>query len=208
MIAATPALLITIACGVLAWRAKRERLVIFWLLWSGFFIHLVMEASYGRHPEVVTAKATTTFSQYLFSHASIGDWFDSRFWAKAYGQYARYDARYLTAEPTVVYICYSEIVLGPLCLLVAWLIQRGHSLRHPLQLVLCTAQFYGTVLYFTAPVVAGTWSQVMTRDPFELWVFVILLNGIWMIVPGLMIWQSVRALRRTMQSPRAAEGTG
>jgi cholestenol delta-isomerase len=182
MIALTPALLITIGCGALAWRARRERL----------------------HPEVVTARATTTFTEYVLGPASLGDWFDSRFWARAYGQYARYDARYLTAQPTVVFICFTEVVLGPLCLLLAWLIQRDSPFRHPLQLVLCTAQFYGTVLYFVEPMVAGTWSEVMTQDPFELWVFVILLNGVWMVVPGLMIGQSVRALRRALQSVPAS----
>lgn len=200
MIALTPALLITIGCAVLGHRARHERLATFWLLWSGFFIHLVMELSYGRHPEVVTARATTTFTEFALSPASLGDWFDARFWARVYGQYARYDARYVGAEPTVVFICFTEAVLGPLCLLVAWLIQTGSALRHPLQLLLCTAQFYGTVLYFTHPIVSGTWSSVMTHDPFELWVFVLLLNGIWMVIPGLMIAQSVGVLGRAVRA--------
>lgn len=202
MITLTPALLITIGLAALATRAKRERLAVFWLLWSGFFIHLVMELSYGRHPEVVTGRATTTFTEFALSPAGLGEWFDARFWARIYGQYARYDARYVNAEPTVVFICFTEAVLGPLCLLVAWLVHKDHPLRHPLQLLLCTAQFYGTVLYFTAPIVAGTWSQVMTRDPFELWVFVIILNGIWMIIPGLMIWQSLGVTRRAVVAAR------
>lgn len=204
MVALTPPLLLTIALGLLAMRARRERLAVFWLLWSGFFIHLVMELSYGRHPEVVTGRATTTFTEFALSPASFGEWFDARFWARIYGQYARYDARYVNAEPTVVFICYTEALLGPLCLLVAWLIERDHPLRHPLQLVLCTAQFYGTVLYFTHPIVSGTWSAVMTHDAFELWVFVILLNGIWMLIPGLMIWQSLGAMRRTVVAARMA----
>ena len=61
-----------------------------------------------------------------------------------------------------------------------------------MQLVLCTAQFYGTVLYFVAPMLQGTWSRVMSHDPFELAVFVIGLNALWMVVPAMMIHQSLR----------------
>src|SRR5262249_2734770 len=147
MVALTPMLLLTVASAVLALRLRRERLITFWLLWSGL-IHLVMEASYGLFHERVTARATTTFTEFLFSAAPIGSWFDPRWWAGVYGQYARYDGRYAVGDPLVIFICYTELVLGPLCFLLVWLIQRQSAFRHKVQLVLCTAQFYGTVLYF------------------------------------------------------------
>jgi cholestenol delta-isomerase len=192
MVALIPMLLLTLAAGALAWRLGRERLVTFWLLWSGL-IHLVMEASYGAFHEVVKTRSAITFTQFLFSRISFGAMFDPRWWASVYTQYARYDARYSEQDPLVIFICYTEFLFGPACFLLVWAIHKGKAWRHKLQLVLCTAQFYGTVLYFVAPMMQGTWSRQMTRDPLELWVFVIGLNALWMIVPGIMIVQSWRA---------------
>jgi cholestenol Delta-isomerase len=191
MFALTPMLLLTLGAGALAWKLKRERLVTFWLLWSGL-IHIVMEASYGSFHEVVTTKSSITFTQFLFSHVGISQWFDPRWWASVYTQYARYDARYMEQDPLVIFICYTEFILGPLCFFLVYLIHKGSAYRHRVQILLCTAQFYGTVLYFLAPVVQKTWARVMTHDTFELWVFVIILNGLWMIVPALMVGQSLR----------------
>src|SRR6185436_2870824 len=201
MVALIPMLLLTVAAGLLAWRLGRERLVTFWLLWSGL-IHLVMEASYGAFHQVVTTRATTTFTQFLFSHVSPASWFDPRWWASVYTQYARYDGRYSEQDPLVIFICYTEFLLGPMCFLLVWMIHKGSAYRHRLQLVLCTAQFYGTVLYFVAPMLQGSWSRVMTADAFELWMFVIGLNGLWMIVPAILIYQSWRQ-PAALDPPRA-----
>src|SRR5579859_6265143 len=102
MIALSPMLLLTLGAAALAWKLKRERLVTFWLLWSGL-IHIVMEASYGTFHEVVTTKSTVTFTQFLFSHVGIASWFDPRWWASVYTQYARYDARYMEQDPLVIF---------------------------------------------------------------------------------------------------------
>jgi hypothetical protein len=194
MVALVPMLLLTVAAGAAAWRLRRERLVSYWLLWSGL-IHIVMEASYGAFHQVVTTKSTITFTEFLFTHVPISSWFDPRWWASVYTQYARYDARYSEHDPLVIFICYTEFVLGPLCFYLVYLIQTGSAYRHRVQILLCTAQFYGTVLYFFAPMLQGTWDRVMTHDPLELWAFVIILNGLWMIVPGAMIVQSLRQPR-------------
>jgi hypothetical protein len=191
MVALVPMLLLSLGSAAIAIRLKRERLVTFWLLWSGL-IHIVMEASYGTFHEVVTTRSTTTFTEFLFSHVPFSAWFDPRWWASVYTQYARYDARYSEQDPLVIFICYTEFILGPLCFLLVYLIHKGSAYRHRVQILLCTAQFYGTVLYFLAPVVQHSWDRVMTHDAFELWVFVIILNGLWMIVPALMVFQSMR----------------
>ncbi len=191
MIALTPILLLIAASAALAIYLRRERLITFWLLFSGL-IHLVIEASYGLFPHMVQTRATTTFTEFLLSHAPITSWIDPRWWASAYTQFARYDARYAEHDPLVIFFCYTELILGPLCFLLVWLIHRGSAYRHRVQLVLCTAQLYGCVLYFVAPVMQGTWGSVMTNDPFELWVYIIGLNALWIIVPAVMIFQSLR----------------
>jgi cholestenol delta-isomerase len=186
-----PLLLLTVGAAVLAWRLRRERLVTFWLLWSGL-IHLVMEASYGLFHDVVTTASTTTFNEFMAKPASIGSWFDPRWWANIYSQYARYDARYVEHDPVILFICYSELVLGPLCFLLVYLIHRESRLRHPVQILLCTAQIYGTALYLLAPVIQGSWDRVMTHDTGELFQFVIGTNAMWIVIPGIMLTQSLR----------------
>lgn len=186
-----PWVALTVACALVARRVLRERLVVFWLLWSGV-VHVAMEASYGLFPEVVRARATTTFGEFMLS-GSDWSWFDPRWWSATYGQYARYDGRYAEHDPIIVFICYTEILLGPACFLLAWMIQRRHRLRHPVQLVLCTCQIYGTVLYFAQPLFAGNWAETITDDPFELLVFVVVLNGLWIGAPLAMIAQSFYA---------------
>src|SRR5690606_20642577 len=181
-------------CALVARRVLRERLVVFWLLWSGV-VHVAMEASYGLFPEVVQARATTTFGEFMLS-GSEWSWFDPRWWSSTYGQYARYDGRYAEHDPIVVFICYTELLLGPACFLLAWLVQTGHRLRHSVQLVLCTCQIYGTVLYFAQPWVAANWATTMTDNWFELLVFVVVLNGLWIGAPVAMIVQSFRAAAR------------
>ncbi len=191
MISLIPMLLLTAASAGLAFRLRRERLISFWLLWSGL-IHLFMEASYGAFSQVVQTRATTTFTEFLLSPAPLTAIVDPRWWASVYTQYARYDGRYAEHDPLVIFICYTEFILGPLCFFLVWLIQKGSPFRHRVQLVLCTAQFYGTVLYFVAPMLQGTWSRVMSHDPFEVADFVVGLNGLWMLIQGIMIVQSLR----------------
>jgi hypothetical protein len=194
-------LLLTVASGFVAYRLKKEPLITFWLLWSGL-IHIVMEASFGTFHKIVTTANTTTFTEFLFSRIPLLSGFDPRWWASVYSQYARYDFRYAEQDPLVIFICYTELILGPLCFLLVYLIHKNSPYRHRVQLVLCTAQFYGTVLYFVAPILQGTWRRVMTHDPLELWTFVIGLNALWMLVPGIMIYQSLTQRVPTVESDR------
>ena len=191
-----PLLLLTVLCGVLAYVSKKERLIIFWLLWSGI-IHILLETSYSVFHEVVKVQRETTFMEYMLSPVdSIGVWFDLKWWASIYEQYARYDARYMLHDPSVVFFGYIEIPMGIGCFLLIYLIYKNSSYRHPVQLILCAAQCFGTIMYFTEPLVSGTWSTVMTANTFELIVYVFMLNGLWITIPILMMRQSTLAVAR------------
>ncbi len=195
-----PLLVLTVVCVVVAYRLDKERLVIFWLLWSGL-IHLLMEVSYGVFAELVTTPTQTTFTEYMLQKTSILSWFDLRWWASIYEQYAQYDGRYALQDDVNRYICYSELVMGPLCFLLVALIVRESKYRHPVQVMLCTMQIYGTLLYFLMPIVDGTWGTVMTTNLFDLIVYVIILNGIWIVVPSLLLVQSARYFGQSTSHP-------
>lgn len=196
MITLTPLLILFAVCVAIAMRFKRERAVVLWLLVSGF-IHILWEVNYGFFYRQITEQSTITFSEWLLLPASLGDWFDPRWWVGVYEQYARYDARYVLHDPTVIFICYAEILMGPACFILVWLIKKGSRFRHPFQLILCSVQIFGTFLYFFYPMVAGTWSEVMTHDPFEQAVYIWIVNGLWIAIPSILIAQSIRALSGT-----------
>jgi cholestenol delta-isomerase len=187
-----PMLLLTLVCIGVAYRSKHERPIVFWLMWSGI-IQILMESSFAIFHHVVTHRATTSFADFMLSPSpSIASWFDPRWWASIYGQYSRYDARYAISDPFPIALGYVEIVQGAACFWLGWAIQTGHRFRHPVQLILTSTQLYGTIYYFALPIAAGKWSEWMTHDPFELWVYVILLNGLWVVVPLLLMIQSTR----------------
>ena len=193
MITLTPMLILVAICIAIAMRFKQERAIVLWLLISGF-IHVLCEVNYGFFYPLVAEQSAITFSEFLLVPASLGEWFDPRWWVGFYEQYARYDARYSLHGPTVILLCYAEILMGPACFFLVWLIKKGSRFRHPCQLVLCSLQIFGTFIYFFHPMVAGTWSEVMTQDPFEQIVYIWILNGLWIAIPSILVAQSVRAM--------------
>jgi hypothetical protein len=188
-----PLLLATAFCAWFARRVPRERLITFWLLWSGF-IHICMELSYGFFSEMVTHGSEVSFGQFMLQPAGMFSFLDPHWWSGLYAQYARYDGRYVTHDPVILLVTQAELVMGPGCFLLVWMIAKQNRWRHAVQPVLCTLQAYGTYVYFFEPVYRGTWNSVMTSNSFDLFTFVIALNGLWIAVPALMIWQSSRAI--------------
>ena len=188
-----PLLVSTLVCLVVARRASHEKLVTFWLLWSGC-IHLFMELSYGFFPEVVTQGSQIGFLEFMAQPAGMFSFLDPHWWSGLYTQYGRYDGRYVTHDSVILMVTQAELVMAPGCFALAWMIAKRNRWRHGVQILLCTLQAYGTYVYFFDPVYRGTWSTVMTHDIFDLFTFVIGLNGLWIAVPMIMIWQSSRAI--------------
>eukprot|EP01112_Ceratiomyxa_fruticulosa_P012095 TRINITY_DN3334_c0_g1_i1.p1 TRINITY_DN3334_c0_g1~~TRINITY_DN3334_c0_g1_i1.p1 ORF type:complete len:210 (+),score=45.18 TRINITY_DN3334_c0_g1_i1:638-1267(+) len=200
MLAAIPLVAISVLSLIFALLSRKEKALVFWLLMSGA-IHIILEGCYGFYHHEVTTKATTTFLDRFVEDVPFESALNPSWWAGLYSQYARYDGRYAISDPMVVFFCYTELVEGVLCFLLVLLIQTDSKYRHPTQIVCCTAQAFGTVFYFITPIIYKTWDQVMTSDPFELWVYVIILNGLWFIIPGAMIIQSFFAISRRMGAP-------
>eukprot|EP01113_Clastostelium_recurvatum_P009374 TRINITY_DN1450_c0_g1_i1.p1 TRINITY_DN1450_c0_g1~~TRINITY_DN1450_c0_g1_i1.p1 ORF type:complete len:235 (-),score=65.83 TRINITY_DN1450_c0_g1_i1:51-692(-) len=202
MLAGVPLVVLFVLCIILAAFARREKALIFWLLFSGI-VHLLLEGSYGFFHREVTAPATVTFMERFTQDVPMERALDFHWWASLYSQYAKYDGRYSISDPMVVFFCFTELVEGVLCFLLIALILNNSKYRHPVQIVCCTAQAFGTVFYFITPILYNTWDTVMTKDPFELWVYVIILNGLWMVVPGAMIIQSFNAISGAMGRQQA-----
>jgi hypothetical protein len=149
MLAGVPLVVLTLIAVVLASLAKREKLLIFWLLFSGV-IHILLEGSYGVHNDEVTKEniSQVSFTEKLMEDVPLESAWDSHFYASLYTQYAQYDYRYAVSDPLVIFFCWTELVEGVLCFVLIYAVLANASWRHPLQILCSTAQFYGTILYF------------------------------------------------------------
>lgn len=79
-----------------------------------------------------------------------------------------------------------QITWGPLSLLTALLIVRDSSYRHPIQALVSTGHVYGDTLYFATTVFDEFYSgKVYYRpEPFYFWIYFVLMNAVWLVIPG------------------------
>eukprot|EP01132_Coremiostelium_polycephalum_P004820 gene4820-6008_t len=188
-----PLAVISLFCVILASLFKKEKVLLFWLLWSGA-IHFLLEGSYGFFANEITTKSPLTFTEKMLELVPLEKALDLHWYASLYTQYARYDSRYAVAEPMVVFFCFLELVQGAFCFLLALLVVVESRYRHALQILLSSLQALGTVFYFITPYIYGRWEEYISSDPFELWVYVVGLNGLWLLVPIILILQSFSAI--------------
>eukprot|EP01111_Echinosteliopsis_oligospora_P013694 TRINITY_DN497_c0_g1_i1.p1 TRINITY_DN497_c0_g1~~TRINITY_DN497_c0_g1_i1.p1 ORF type:complete len:239 (-),score=34.80 TRINITY_DN497_c0_g1_i1:7-669(-) len=182
-----------IAAAYISSKSRIEPYAVFWYIFSGV-VHILMEGSYLVHHSEIRQISSIPFAEKMREEVPFYKFFDSRFYAGLYEQYAKYDARYSMSEPMVVFFCWTELVEGILCFVLVYLIEKRSLYRHPLQIVCATAQAYGAVFYFLTPVIYGNWATTITKDTYEFVVYVLLLNGIWCLVPILLIIQSFETL--------------
>ncbi|KAH6917697.1 ebpl-prov protein [Coprinopsis sp. MPI-PUGE-AT-0042] len=98
-------------------------------------------------------------------------------------EYALADLRWGTADPTTVAI---EIITvlgcGPLCFYILYLLAKQDSARYFWIVVLSTAEIYGGWMTFAPEWLIGS-PSLDTASPFNFWVYLVFMNGIWVVVP-------------------------
>ncbi|KAL2075010.1 hypothetical protein VTL71DRAFT_8790 [Oculimacula yallundae] len=115
-------------------------------------------------------------------------------------EYALSDSRYLTSDPFV--LCMETVTAftwGPMCFFIAYFITTSNPLRHPLQIIVCVGQMYGLVLYYATAMFDHYYNASAYSRPEFLyfWVYFFAVNFIWMVIPGLLLVDSVRTIERT-----------
>jgi hypothetical protein len=82
----------------------------------------------------------------------------------------------------------TKLLWGPLCFVVAYLTATRHSLRHPIQVIVCMSHLYGDMLYYATSLfdeyVHGR--PYSRPEPYYFWLYYFLMNFIWIIVPACM----------------------
>lgn len=182
-------------------KADRTALLWFMLCMCGFYANFAMGAT------KLTAKAGSLhcfFEGYFITHHDrMGG--AQNLVGQLWKEYALSDSRYMTSNTLV--LCMetitvvspmlrstltspvtnkSKFVWGPLCFCVAYSIFSKHSMRHPLQIVVCVSHVYGDVLYYSTSLVDLYAKGVSYCRPeaYYFWVYYFGMNFIWIVVPA------------------------
>ncbi|KUI60758.1 3-beta-hydroxysteroid-Delta(8),Delta(7)-isomerase [Cytospora mali] len=123
-------------------------------------------------------------------------------------EYALSDSRYLTEDPFMLCVeAITVMIWGPLCFTTAVSIARNGSLRHPLQIIVSVAHLYGVALYYSTCYINERYrGLVYSRpEPLYYWVYYFGFNAPWVVVPAVLLKNSVRFIQRgTIAIDRAA----
>ena len=115
----------------------------------------------------------------------------------------------MNTNQMIVQICW-----GPLSYFTAYLIATQNSFRFPIQAIVSLGQIYGDVLYYATSMFDLFHKNVIYSRPEALyfWVYFVSINAIWIVVPGLLLWQSVamssRAFRALDKMSKSLQANG
>ncbi len=120
-------------------------------------------------------------------------------WACLFWAYGTADKRYLSADPGIVGIeSLTSFIVAPMVVYVLVLLHRKQTQRAYLFLIVASAcQLYGAVLYFLEEAFRGFTS--FTNEPIGLWIKVVGLNGIWLVMPAVMLYKLIPAVLNKRQ---------
>ncbi|KAH7313383.1 Emopamil-binding protein [Stachybotrys elegans] len=144
---------------------------------------------------------------YIYNRAEIIG--QSALFAQLWKEYCLSDSRYLTSDVfTVTIETITVFAWGPLSWLTVFaILSDAPSIRHVLQIVVCTAHLYGVILYY------GTnWTEMQfhgvaySRPEFlYFWVYYIGFNLPWAVVPFGLLYDSYRRINRAFTALQEKE---
>jgi len=126
-------------------------------------------------------------------------------------EYALSDSRYLTRDSFVVCMeTVTAVCWGPLSFVIATLILRDHPLRHPLQMLVSMGQLYGDVLYYATFFFdeAMTGLSYCRPEQYYFWAYFVTLNGFWIVIPLILITDSVQKTAAVFGRVKTIERSG
>ncbi|KPP63907.1 emopamil-binding protein-like [Scleropages formosus] len=124
--------------------------------------------------------------------------------AELWKEYGKADQRWLHSDPTVVSLELLTVLLdSSLALVLVYAIVKDRRYRHFVQITLCVCELYGGWMTFCPEWLTGS-PNLNTSNRLYLWVYLVFFNGLWVVVPALLLWQSWLALQRAHPSRTAA----
>ena len=79
-------------------------------------------------------------------------------------------------------------------------------MAHPLQIVISVAELYGGWMTFAPQWLDGS-PDLNGDDPVLVWVYLVFMNGLWVVIPALLLWESL-AVTSHGAGALAPENTG
>ncbi|XP_049634811.1 emopamil-binding protein-like [Suncus etruscus] len=127
----------------------------------------------------------------------VGNIVDSQGWiASLWKEYSKADARWLHSDPVILSVEILTVILdGLLALILIYAIIRKKHYRHFVQITLCVCELFGCWMTFVPEWLLGS-PNLKTNNWLYLWVYLVFFNSIWVLIPGLLMWQSWVDLRK------------
>nr|XP_002733492.1 PREDICTED: emopamil-binding protein-like [Saccoglossus kowalevskii] len=153
-----------------------EKWVIVWFIYDAI-VHFTLEAPFV----------------YLSLVGSV-DTSDS-YIAMLWKEYGKADKRWLYSDPTIVSLELLTVgITGPLALLCVYAIVKRTYYRHFIQITICVCELYGGFMTFSPDWLIGS-PNLDTTNPLYLWCYLIFFNGLWVVFPAALLYQSWMALK-------------
>ena len=152
-------------------RRASDRWVIFWLVWDAM-IHFMVEGPFV----IISATGTVEKSDHWLS--------------LLWKEYAKADKRWGVSDPGIVSLEALTVFFdGPLCIILIYAILKNKPYKHFIQIVLCVCELYGGWMTFAPDWFIGS-PNLDTGNWVFLWLYLVFFNGIWVVVPLALLWQS------------------
>ncbi|XP_047432292.1 emopamil-binding protein-like [Mugil cephalus] len=151
--------------------SAQDRWVLLWLFYD-VIVHLTLEGPFVY----MSLRGTVDTSQGPL--------------AELWKEYSKADSRWLVSDPTIVSIEIVTVVLDSLIALVLiHAVLEDKYYRHFLQIALSVCELYGGWMTFCPDWLMGS-PHLNTSNPLYLWVYLVFFNGVWVLVPVLLLVQS------------------
>uniref|UniRef100_A0A1A8J9P4 Emopamil binding protein-like n=1 Tax=Nothobranchius kuhntae TaxID=321403 RepID=A0A1A8J9P4_NOTKU len=121
--------------------------------------------------------------------------------AELWKEYSKADSRWLVSDPTIVSVEILTVVLDSLlALLLIHAILNKKYYRHFLQVALSVCELYGGWMTFCPEWLTGS-PHLNTSSWLHLWLYLAFFNGLWVLVPVLLLLQSWLSLKSLPPPP-------
>ncbi|KAF7207066.1 emopamil-binding protein-like [Nothobranchius furzeri] len=121
--------------------------------------------------------------------------------AELWKEYSKADSRWLVSDPTIVSVEILTVVLDSLlALLLIHAILNKKYYRHFLQVALSVCELYGGWMTFCPEWLTGS-PHLNTSSWLHLWLYLAFFNGLWVLVPVLLLLQSWLFLKSLTPPP-------
>ncbi|XP_006874214.1 PREDICTED: emopamil-binding protein-like [Chrysochloris asiatica] len=158
-------------------RGATDRAMIAWLCYDAL-VHFVLEGAFV----------------YLGLIGNVAE--SDGLLASLWKEYGKADARWVYFDPNIMAVELVTVFLdGSLALFLIYAIVKEKYYRHFVQITLCVCELYGGWMTFSPEWLIGS-PNLNTSNWLYFWVYLVFFNGVWIVVPGLLLYQSWAELKK------------